>query len=230
MKKYKAVIFDMDGTLLDTLTDLRISLNHSLKVCGYAEHTEDEVRSYIGDGMGALILRALPDSLKPDESAEAEDFREINAACIKVGKEFRKFYIEHGEDNTRPYEGIVGLLTELKAQGVKTAVVSNKVQEAVERLCERLFKGLIDIAVGDREGVNLKPAPDMLLEALNILGVNREDAVFVGDGEADIIAAKKAELNCISVCYGYRTEEFLREKGGSVFAHDVRELSNLLKV
>lgn len=225
----EAVIFDMDGTLLDTLTDLHISLNHSLIACGYAGRSRAEVQSYIGDGVEQLIARAMPDDLKAgiDDAQKRADFI---LACRAVGEEFRSFYIEHGEDNTLPYDGIIALLRALKDKGIKTAVVSNKVQEAVERLNDRLFAGLIDEAIGDKAGIRLKPEPDMLNEAIALLGVNRKNCVFVGDGDTDIIAAGRAGLKCISVCYGYRDEDFLKERGGSVFAHDVYELASLLNI
>ncbi len=228
MKKYKAIIFDMDGTLLDTLEDLYLALNHSLNACGYAARTREEVQAFIGDGVGVLIAKAMPDALKEGIESDQAKQAEFRKKCVAVGEVFREFYIEHGEDNTKPYDGIITLLGALKKNGIKTAVVSNKVQEAVERLNERLFSGLIDAAVGDGAGLKLKPEPDMLLCALDKLGVNQGEALFVGDGETDILAASRAGLPCISVCYGYRTEEFLRSKGGKLFAHNVRELADLL--
>lgn len=263
MKNYKAVVFDMDGTLLDTLDDLHISLNYALNACGHGGRTKEEVQSFIGDGIDVLIARAMPEStekksffatlspikcgdltgspITPVESGdfietsnnpktEKEQIAEFIEQCKKVGEVFRAYYIEHGEDNTKPYDGIIELLRALKASGIKTAVVSNKVQEAVEGLSKKLFAGLIDVAVGDRAGVRLKPAPDMLLSALATLGIGRDEAVFVGDGDTDIEASARAGLDCISVCYGYRSEEFLRAHGGKTFAHDAYELANLLNV
>lgn len=231
MKKYKAVIFDMDGTLLDTIEDLYLSLNFSLNACGHKGRTRAEVQSYIGDGVATLIARAMPDELKEGIDINVEKREQFIKLCQAVGEEFRSYYIDHGEDNTLPYDGIIDLLKTLKARGVKTAVVSNKVQEAVERLNDRLFAGLIDVAVGDGAGVRLKPEPDMLLTALERLGIeDKIDAIFVGDGDTDIIASKRAGLDCISVCYGYRDENFLREHGGKIFAHDVKELANLLGI
>ncbi|MCM1306228.1 MAG: HAD family hydrolase [Bacteroides sp.] len=230
MMDFKAVIFDMDGTLLDTLKDLHIALNHSLRACGYGERTREEVQSFIGDGVGLLIARAIPDSLKANDDDSPDRQEKFSSACKAVGEEFRNFYIEHGEDNTYPYDGIVPLLNALKERGIKTAVVSNKVQEAVERLNDRLFSGIFDAQEGDREGVRLKPAPDMLLDALAKLSVDKSEAVYVGDGDADILAASRAGLKCISVCYGYRDEDFLRAHGGKIFARDVGELAKLLNV
>lgn len=228
MKKYKAVIFDMDGTLLDTLTDLYLSVNYALRECGYEERSKAEVQSFIGAGMDVLIAYAMPDYLKTDIEQNPEKKEDFIRRCYEVGGKFKDYYIDHGEDNTQPYDGIISLLRTLKANGIKTAVVSNKVQEAVERLNDRLFCDLIDAAVGDRAGVRLKPEPDMLIDALDSLGADKSEAVFVGDGDTDIIAAGRAGLPCISVCYGYRTEDFLREHGGKIFAHDVRELADLL--
>lgn len=237
MKKYKAVVFDMDGTLLDTLDDLHISLNYALNACGHGGRTKEEVQSFIGDGIDVLIARAMPNSIgkqaffSNSTSRETENNKaEFIEQCKKVGEVFRAFYIGHGEDNTKPYDGMTELLRALKVNGIKTAVVSNKVQEAVEGLSEKLFAGLIDVAVGDREGVRLKPNPDMLLSALETLGIDGDDAVFVGDGDTDIEASARAGLDCISVCYGYRTEDFLCAHGGKTFAHNAYELANLLSV
>lgn len=230
MKDYKAVIFDMDGTLLDTLTDLHASLNFALGACGHAGRTREEVQSFIGDGMDVLIARAMPDALKEGIESDEEKRADFIKACLAVGEEFRNFYIDHGEDNTLPYDGIIPLLKALRERGIKTAVVSNKVQEAVERLNDRMFAGLVDVAIGDRKGVKLKPEPDMLLDAMKKLSVQTSEAVFVGDGDADIVASSRAGLDCISVCYGYRTEKFLISHGAKTLAHDVYELSELLGV
>lgn len=230
MKNLDAVIFDMDGTLLDTLADLQAALNYSLRECGYAKRSLSEVQSYIGDGMNMLIVRALPDYIKEGTDSDNDKAEALKEACNRVWEKFRDFYIEHGEDNTRPYDGITELLSALKKRGIKTAVVSNKVQAAVERLNERQFAGLIDTAVGDGEGIKLKPEPDMILAALTRLGVDKENAVFVGDGDTDIIAAKRAEIDCISVSYGYRTEKFLKELGATAVAHSPKELAALLEV
>lgn len=227
MENVKAVIFDMDGTLLDTLTDLNVSLNVALESCGYPPRSLDETREFIGDGIFNLVARAMPDylknSLKDDEAAFLQ----------KVGttvEAFKNYYIVHGEDNTAPYPHITELLRALKREGRKIAVVSNKVKIAVDELNRRMFFGLIDASAGDGEGLNLKPYPDMLLKVIGNLGVSRDEAVFVGDGDTDIECAKRAGVRCISVCYGYRSEEFLRQKGGRVFAHDAKELAALLGV
>lgn len=230
MAKYKAIIFDMDGTLLNTIEDLYLSLNHALSAYGYPCRTRAEVQSYIGDGMDVLIMRAMPDELKEDIDGDKEKFAVFVEKCQAVGEAFKEYYIEHGEDNTKPYDGIIALLKALKQSKIKTAVVSNKMQIAVERLNDRLFAGLINVAVGDGVGLKLKPYPDMLLHALNRLGVDKADAVFVGDGDTDILAAKSAGLGCISVCYGYRDEDFLRSHGGKSFAHDVKELASILDI
>ncbi|MDE6302111.1 MAG: HAD hydrolase-like protein, partial [Clostridia bacterium] len=128
MNKYKTIIFDMDGTLLDTLTDLWASLNYALKACGYPERTREEIQAYIGDGVAELIARAMPDGLKVGIEEDEARKQAFISACEAVGEEFRKYYIEHGEDNTRPYAGIMSLLGALGERGIKTAVVSNKVQ------------------------------------------------------------------------------------------------------
>ncbi|MDE5602073.1 MAG: HAD-IA family hydrolase, partial [Clostridia bacterium] len=207
MGKYKTVIFDMDGTLLDTLKDLQCALNFSLSAFGFAEHTLDEVRSYIGAGMSKLIELALPNDVR-QRAYDSGDRTELDGVLSAVTDKFAEYYIAHGEDNTRPYDGIIELLKTLKANGIKTAVVSNKVEIAVESLNDKCFFGLIDTAVGDGNGIKLKPAPDMLFVAMDKLGADKNSTVFVGDGDTDIYAAKAAGLPCISVSYGYKTEEF----------------------
>lgn len=227
--KYKAVVFDMDGTLLDTIKDLGLSLNYSLEKCGYGKRSLEEIQSFIGNGVDVLITCAMPDELKEGIDTDERKKAEFIEKCKEVGAVFREYYVAHGEDNTVPYDCIIELLSSLKTSGVKVAVVSNKVQEAVDALNDRLFGGLIDASIGDRVGIRLKPYPDMIIDAMDRLSVDKTETVFVGDGDTDILSAKNAGIPCISVCYGYRTEEFLRASGGTVFAHDVAELKRLLE-
>jgi len=230
MQDVKAVVFDMDGTLLDTLTDLKLALNYSLSGFGYPERTTDEVRNFIGAGMDVLIELALSEHLKLGADSDGKKRAELERVHKQVKDRFIDYYIAHGEDNTKPYPQIMSLLHALKARGIKVAVVSNKALEAVKRLNERLFAGVFDAEIGDAEGIKLKPAPDMILNALDELGIDREAAVYVGDGDTDIMAAKNAGVRCISVTYGYRTKEFLKERGGKEFADSVGELAELLDI
>lgn len=227
MENVKAVIFDMDGTLLDTLTDLNVSLNAALESCGYPRRTMEETREFIGDGIFNLVARAMPDYLKEELKDDEAAFMQKVETTFEA---FKDYYIVHGEDNTAPYPDITELLRALKREGLKVAVVSNKVKIVVDELNRRMFFGLIDASAGDGEGLKLKPYPDMLLKVIDALGVLKNEAVFIGDGDTDIECAKRAGIRCISVCYGYRSEEFLRQKGGRVFAHDAKELAALLGV
>ncbi len=230
MQNIKAVVFDMDGTLLDTLTDLKLALNYSLSCFGYEERSTDEVRNFLGAGMDALISLALPDRLKLGADEDEGKRAELERIHKQVKDRFIEYYIDHGEDNTKPYPQIMSLLHALKARGIKVAVVSNKALEAVKRLNERLFADVFDAEIGDVQGIKLKPAPDMILSALDELGVEKEATVYVGDGDTDIMAAKNAGVRCISVTYGYRSEEFLRAHCGKEFADSVDALAELLGV
>ncbi len=199
---YEAIIFDLDGTLLDTLDDLHGSVNAALKKFGLPSRTREEVRSFVGNGIVKLMERSAG-------AVEKELFDGVFA-------EFKRHYGEHCEDNTKPYEGIIELLRELQRRGVKTAVVSNKADFAVKKLAATYFDGLLLAAVGENEegGIRKKPAPDSLLTVLQQLGVEKGKAVYVGDSEVDIQTAKNAGMECISVTWGFKDREFLVENGG----------------
>ncbi len=197
------VIFDLDGTILDTLEDLAASTNYALKESGFPERSVDEVRNFVGNGIGKLIERAVPTG-----TAE-ETTRHVLAV-------FREHYGEHCEDRTAPYAGIEELLLRLGQLGVKTAVVSNKADFAVKKLCGKYFKGLLDAQVGERGGVPRKPAPDSVNAVLSELGIDRENAVYVGDSDVDIATARNAGLDEILVSWGFRGREFLSEHGARV--------------
>ncbi len=211
-----AIIFDLDGTLLDTRDDLRDALNHSLAAHSYPTRTLDEARRFVGNGIRNLVSRGVPAG-----TAEAD----IDA----VFETFKPYYQAHCLDKTKPYEGILELLVRLKQTGYPTAVVSNKADAAVQTLCDRFFPGLVDFAVGERQNVRRKPAPDSVLAALDALKVSREQAVYVGDSEVDIQTARNAGLPCISVTWGFRTEKTLLEAGAERLVHTPRELWELLQ-
>lgn len=198
--RYKAVIFDLDGTLLNTLDDLADATNHTLSVLGYPLRTRDEVRSFIGNGVHKLLERSMPHGVS-DEVHE------------RAYSEFGVFYKEHCRDNTAPYEGISKLLKTLNERGFKLAIVSNKVDFAVKQLCAEFFDGLMQAAVGDSDKTRTKPAPDMVMAALNELGVSADESVYVGDTDVDIETAKNAGMDCISVSWGYRTRAELESYG-----------------
>lgn len=211
--KYQLVIFDLDGTLLDTLADLADSVNYALAVYGYPQRTYDEVRTFVGNGIRKLIERSVPE--KTDVKAVDE-----------VHQTFLAYYKEHCADKTRPYEGIRKLLQKLREQGIKTAVVSNKADEAVKELCTKYFSGLLDAAVGERAGIARKPAPDTVNEVLKKLSVERSQAVYIGDSDVDVQTAGNAEMDCIAVAWGFRDRECLQSAGAGVIVSSSEELSD----
>lgn len=212
---YKVAVFDMDGTILDTLEDLKDSVNYALAECGYPQRTYDEVRGFVGNGIRKLIERAVP---KGTESAEIDRVHEV----------FTGYYKVHCADKTKAYDGIKPLIEKLRANGIKTAVVSNKADYGVQELCKQYFDGLFDYAVGEREGIRRKPAPDSVNEALRALGMDKSEAVYIGDSDVDFETAVNAGLPCISVLWGFRDEEFLREKGAELFVHDPAEIFDII--
>ena len=188
----KAVIFDLDGTLLNTLEDLWISTNFTLSQFGYPVRTLEEVRMFVGNGVRKLIERAVPENCENVEE------------CLAV---FKKHYAENMYNHTAPYNSVEKILKELQGQGVKTGVVSNKFDLAVKKLCEKYFGDLIDIAVGQCDDVPSKPSPNGVLKALKEL--NEKTALYVGDSEVDVQTAKNANLPCIGVTWGFRDRENL---------------------
>lgn len=196
----KLVIFDLDGTILNTLDDLADSTNYALVTSGFPARTTDEVRRFVGNGIGKLIERAVPEGTAP----------EVVSSVLEV---FKEYYGAHCEDRTCAYEGIMELLVQLRERGIRTAVVSNKADFAVQKLCEKYFKDVFDVQVGEREGIPRKPAPDSVENILAELGISREDAVYVGDSDVDIMTACNARMDAILVDWGFRGRKFLLEHG-----------------
>ena len=213
--KYKLAIFDLDGTLLDTLDDLADSLAHTLAAANLPPRTRDETRRFVGNGIHKLIERAVPAG-SPD------------ALIDNIEREFRGYYKLHCADKTKPYDGIIELIERLRANGCKTAVVSNKGDFAVQELAVRYFSGLLDCAVGERAGVRTKPAPDSVNAVLEQLRVDRADAVYIGDSDVDIDTAKNAGMDSISVLWGFRSREFLTEHGAMRFVTTPREIGDII--
>lgn len=211
----KSVIFDLDGTLLYTLEDLKEATNAALRAKGMPECTLDQVRRYVGNGVRMLMVRAVPDGDK-------------NPLFEETFAEFKKYYGEHCLDHTSPYPDIMHMLTELKARGVRTAIVSNKLDSAVKELDERFFDGFMTTAIGEMEGVAKKPSPDMVNLAMKKLQTNTKEAVYVGDSEVDIQTAGNAGLPCISVTWGFRDVEFLRKNGAKTLIQRPLELLYLI--
>ena len=204
-----AVIFDLDGTLLDTLDDLADAVNYFLTTQGYPTVSRQTVRSYLGNGAADLIRRSLP------ERVDEETF-------ARYVKEYTEYYAAHSAIKTKPYDGVLDILKELKKKGIVTAVVSNKPDIAVRELCRRYFGELVDFSVGDRPDINRKPSAEPVIFAMNSVGCDR--AVFVGDSEVDVLTAANAGLPCISLTWGFRDRDFLEERGAIHFADDACQL------
>ena len=210
---FKVYIFDLDGTLLDTLGDLAASTNYALRTHGMPEHSIDDVRRFVGNGVRKLMERAIPGG------AANPDFEATFAT-------FRQYYMEHSLDTTKPYEGISETLAELKRRGCRLAVVSNKMMAATQELCRYFFSDTIEVSIGENEsqGIRKKPAPDTVFAALRKLGVGNGEAVYVGDSDVDIQTAANAGLPCISVLWGFRDRDFLIQHGAKTFISAPSEL------
>ena len=213
--KYKAVIFDMDGTTLDTLEDLLGALNHTLGRFGFPLHDLREMRGYVGNGIRRQIEQGAP----AGTPAETID---------RMLPVFMEYYKVHGAEHTHPYEGIPELLRHLRDRGIRTAIVSNKAGVSVRRLTEVYFPGLFEVSVGEKEGVRRKPAPDSVLEVLRIMGLSVSDAVYVGDSEVDIQTADRAGMDRIIVGWGFRDREDLLRDGADRVFGSPREVEEYL--
>ena len=214
--KYTIAIFDLDGTILNTLEDLADSTNYALKTCGYPERTMDEVRQFVGNGIRKLMERAVPEGTPVEE-------------IDRVHETFTAHYKVHCADKTRPYDGIMELLQNLKKDGCKLAVVSNKADYGVQELCKQYFDGVFDFAVGEREGIRKKPAPDSVNEVLKTLGCSRDRAVYIGDSDVDIQTAANAQMDHIIVEWGFRDVQFLISQGAKVLVEKPEEILEIVE-
>ncbi len=215
MAKYDTVIFDLDGTLLDTLEDLCDSTNFALARSRYPERALTEVRAFVGNGIGNLIACAVPEGTSKEE-------------CAAVLEVFRAHYAENCNNKTRAYDGVEALLARLKAANIKLAIVSNKVDSAVKALCERYFSDYISIAIGETENIRRKPAPDTVFAAMELLGAEKESTVYIGDSEVDVQTAKNAGIDLIAVSWGFRDREVLRALGTFPIADTTEEVWQLI--
>ncbi len=211
----EAVIFDLDGTLLNTLGDLTDSVNTALEKYNLPICSMEEVQSFVGNGLRNLMIQAV------EEGEEFPQFEELFAF-------FKEYYRTHCNIKTAPYEGILELMKELKGRNIKMAIVSNKIDSGVKELNEKFFKEFTEAAIGEREGVVRKPAPDSVNEAIRILGVEKEHALYVGDSDVDILTAKNADVRCVSVTWGFRDEKFLMENGAGIMINRPLELLEYL--
>lgn len=208
---YKTVIFDLDGTLLNTLTDLRIAVNFALREFGFPERTTEEIRSFIGNGVVKLMERSTPDGT--DDKTQEE--------CLAV---FREYYLEHMADNTAAYEGVSDILKKLRDKGIKTAIVSNKLHTAVVGLCDDYFPSLIDVALGVTTEEERKPSPVNVIKAMEICDSDRQNTIYVGDSEVDVQTAHGADIKCIGITWGFRDKNVLIRNGCDFIAESTDEL------
>ena len=212
MSKYRTAIFDLDGTLLNTLEDLKDSVNYAMRACDLKERTLDEVRSFAGNGIAMLIRRSA--------SGASEE------TIQKALEIFKEYYKDHCQVKTKPYDGILEMLKTLEENQVKTAIVSNKADFAVKELQKIYFTDCIPIAIGENEaaGIQKKPAPEMVYKALEELHSKPEEAVYIGDSEVDIETAKNSRMDAIIVTWGFREKEYLKEQGATVIVDSAKEL------
>ena len=213
--KYQLAIFDLDGTILNTLDDLADSLNHVLAQHNFPQHTADEVRMMVGNGILNLIKRALPNDTE-------------QTTVETVYADFNAYYKLHSADKTKPYDRITEMLEQLKARGIKLAVVSNKADYAVQDLCVKYFGGIFDAVSGEKTGVPKKPAPDGVNNILSELGIERKNSVYIGDSDVDLQTAANAEMDCIAVNWGFRDEKLLRENGAELIVSSPDEIVEII--
>ena len=215
--KYKLVIFDMDGTILDTSEDLTNAYNYALKACGYPTKSIDEIIRYVGNGLRKLLEQIVPEGCT---DSDIDRLQEI----------FVPYYQEHSAIKTGPYTGIIQLLKNLKDAGCMLAVASNKPDAAVKKLAADIFPGLFDIAVGENEagGIKRKPAADEVELILSSLGIAKEDSVYIGDSDVDVATARNSGLDLIAVDWGFRTREFLIEFGAEVICSNTKEVEDII--
>ena len=211
------IIFDLDGTLLNTLEDLCDSTNFALQKFGYPKRTIEEVRHFVGNGVRLLIERAIPNG------KENPYFEE----CLNT---FKQHYRGNMYNKTKPYDGIVELLKDLRLKGIQTAVVSNKFDTAVKELCKKYFGDLIQVAIGENEeeGIRKKPAPDSVFKAISELKISIKNVIYVGDSETDVQTAKNAEIDCIGCCWGFRDKSVLLKEGAAHIVQNPKEIYEII--
>ena len=215
--RYKTAVFDLDGTLLDTLEDLYLATNAALESHSLPRRSRDEVRMFVGNGVEMLIRRAVPSGTDEETT-------------LAVLADFKTTYAAICEDHTRPYDGILDMLRALREKGIRVAVVSNKFDAAVKQLCQKYLGVLVEVAIGERAGVRKKPAPDTVYEALKELGMTATGAVYIGDSDVDIQTARNCEMPCISVTWGLRDKDFLLQSGAEILVDTPERLLGVIIV
>lgn len=214
--RYKTIIFDLDGTLLNTLDDLTAATNYALAQHQLPARSTDEVRRFIGNGIRRLIERAVPPGTQ--QSTQEAVFASFNT-----------YYKEHCADSTHPYEGTIKLLEDLRHAGCQTAIVSNKADYGVQALAAQYFAGCLDAACGERAGIARKPAPDMLLAVMQRLAAEPATTIYVGDSDTDLETAKNAGIACLGACWGFRGRAFLEEHGAKLLADNISDVWKMVK-
>lgn len=215
MNQPVTILFDLDGTLLDTIADLRDSLNRVLAAHELPTHSTSAVMQFVGNGLTKLIARAVPNG------CEHQEFKQIET-------EMRADYALHCNDQTKPYDGILPLLHTLCEEGYQIGVVSNKPDAQVKTLCKRFFGDTVSAAIGQSDSVQTKPAPDSVFTAAKLLHAELSQTIFIGDSEVDVQTARNAEIPCISVLWGFRSKEQLLDAGAEIFADSADSLLSLL--
>lgn len=206
-------IFDLDGTLLDTVADLANATNQALAQCGYPTHPTEAYYRFVGNGINKLFARALPEECRTEEN------------ILRIRAHFIPYYNDHNADDSRPYPGIVELLHELQARGIQIAVASNKYQQATVKLVGHFFPDIHFAAVyGQREGVAIKPDPTIVNDILSITGITCTDTIYIGDSGVDMLTAHHAEVESIGVTWGFRDEEELRTHGAHHIVHQAKDI------
>lgn len=213
--KYKAIIFDLDGTILDTLDDLMLSVNYALNSYNLPIRTKEEIRSFVGNGIQKLIERAVPNDTQ-------------NSITDKVFATFKEYYAIHCADNTKPYADILKVLDTLKNKGYLLAVVSNKADFAVQTLCDTYFSKTFDYVVGAKDNIAKKPAPDSVNEVIRHFNLTASDCIYIGDSEVDIKTAINANTDCISVSWGFRDSDFLKQSKAQIIIHSPLDILDLV--
>ena len=214
-KRY--AIFDLDGTLLDTLDDLTDSMNYMLGKHNFPLRTRDAVRNFVGNGVRKLVERAIPTEYKADDEF-----------IDKFYNDFSLYYNSHSDVKTSPYPGTLDMLDKLLENGFDIAIVSNKIDSAVKSLSAKFFGGRIRSAIGEKPSIRHKPEPDMVFMAMEEMGANKMDSIYIGDSEVDIETARNAGIPCVSVLWGFKDRKFLEESGATMLVHSMEELTKNL--
>ena len=212
----KAVIFDLDGTLLNTLDDLYLAFNYAIKSFGYPERSKEEIKSFVGNGIKKAIERAVNNNVTEEE-------------LIKITEVFKDYYQKNMYKNTKAYYGVLQMLSELKSLGYKIGVVSNKYDGAVKKLCNQYFNGYVDCAIGEGNGIERKPSSSGINKAIEELKIKKEQAIYVGDSEVDIKTAQNAGIPCISVLWGFKDKDFLLQNNAKIFAEIPNDIVKIVE-